>query len=154
MGKCLRQQLLGFFTADLLPNNVEDGPRRENHQKLFFNFPLALRVYFTVVVLHCTLSQSLLLPFDDACMVCKKKAQWELLLQNSSFFRRHGDLRRDRSFSASFLVSNVHTGKSSWGLLAKVVWYMQLLLHYLLWVGMYLSPIRKYYLRKFRYILQ
>ena len=35
MGKCLRQQLLGFFSADLLPNNVEDGPRRENHQKLF-----------------------------------------------------------------------------------------------------------------------
>ena len=58
MGKCLRQQLLGFFSADLLPNNVEDGPRRENHQKLFFNFPIALRVYFTVVVLHCTLSQS------------------------------------------------------------------------------------------------
>ena len=111
MGKCLRQQLLGFFTADLLPNNVEDGPRRENHQKLFFNFPIALRVYFTVVVLHCTLSQSLLLPFDDACMVCKKKAQWELLLQNSSFFRRHGDLRRDRSFSASFLVSNVHVNR-------------------------------------------
>ena len=105
MGKCLRQQLLGFFSADLLPNNVEDGPRRENHQKLFFNFPIALGVYFTVVVLHCTLSQSLLLPFDDACMVCKKKAQWELLLQNSSFFRRHGDLRRDRSLlSAPFRV--------------------------------------------------
>ena len=49
MGKCLRQQLLGFFSADLLPNNVEDGPRRENHQKLFFNFPIALGVYFTVV---------------------------------------------------------------------------------------------------------
>ena len=44
-------------------------------------------------------------------MVCKKKAQWELLLQNSSFFRRHGDLRRDRSFSASFLVSNVHVNR-------------------------------------------
>ena len=32
-------------------------------------------------------------------------------VQNSSFFRRHGDLRRDRSFSASFLVSNVHVNR-------------------------------------------